>query len=207
MPVSLVELFVAPTNVKPATPALDVTAQALAGTPITYNIGTPYAQRYFWVRIVDDSGNEKVTELGSYRTQDNTPPVLDLSLALGSPTVSVINATFSVTDASGQVAETWVHIGTAAGATPSQVRATGVQKTVGATSHSFTGLNYNTQYFVTLLAKDAAGNEAITTVDIATAPDTTAPNLDSYVLRAPTGAEGNPELVVMVELVVSDVVA
>ena len=208
MPVALVQLFVNNVNTRPSTPVADVTTLAKAGSPITYNIGQPYATRWFWIRIVDDAGNEKFVDLGSYRTHDNTPPVVSLSLALGNPTVSTINATYDVTDASGQLSEVWVHITTGAGpTTASQIRATGVQKTVGSTSHTFTGLAAATQHFVTVLGKDAAGNEAFRTVDIATATDTAPPNLDSYVLRAPVGGEGNPELLVVIQLTVSDVVA
>ena len=207
MPVALVELFANDSNSKPATPVADVTALALAGQPIVYNVGKPWAVRWFWVRIVDSAGNERVTELGSFRTQDNTPPVLDLTLALGAPTVSVVNATFSVTDASDQLVDQFVHIGTAAPANAAEIRATGVQKALGSTSHSFTGLQPATLYHVSVMGKDSAGNEAYETATITTAADTTPPNLDSYTIRAPTGGEGNAELVVVIELVVSDVVA
>jgi len=207
MPVALVELFVSATNSKPAVPVADVTALALAGQPIVYNVGKPWALRYFWVRIVDDAGNEKVTELGSYRTQDNTPPVVDISLALGTPTVSTVNVTYSVTDASDQVIENYIHIGTVAPTTAAAVRATGVEKALNATSHTFTGLQAATQYYVTVLGRDHAGNATIQTASITTATDNTPPNLDSYLIRAPTAAEGNVELVAVIQLVVSDVVA
>jgi hypothetical protein len=208
MPVALVQLFVNNVNTRPATPVADVTTLAKAGQAITYNIGQPYATRWFWVRVVDDAGNEKITDLGSYRTQDNTPPDVTLSLALGNPSVSTIVATFNVTDASGQLSEVWTHITTGAAPTTSAaVRATGVQKTVGTTSHTFTGLTANVVYYVTVLGKDAAGNERMFTQSITTATDNTPPNLESYMIRPPVGAEGNPELLVVIYLTVSDVVA
>ena len=208
MLVALVELFVSSVNVRPEIPVADVTALALAGQPIIYNIGKPWALRYFWVRIVDNAGNEKITDLGSYRTQDNTPPVVDLSLSLVSPTVSSIQATYSVTDASEQVIENYIHITTGTPpTTAAAIRATGVEKAINATSHTFTGLQAATLYHVTVLGRDHAGNTTIKTVSITTATDNTPPHLDSYQLRAPTAAEGNVELVVVITLGVSDVVA
>lgn len=198
-PVSLVELFVGDTSA-PVTDVADVTALVLAGDPIVCYDGLPWAQRYPWLRVVV-AGSEQVIDLGSYRTQDNTPPLITLGVA---PAVDTINITYSVTDDSGQVAETYVHIGTLE-PDAAEIRATGVLQGGGSTSHTFAGLEPATRYYVSVLAMDAAGHTAFQTVGVA--GDNVPPSLDSYLLRAPTAAEGANELAVVVELAVSDVVS
>ena len=207
MPVSKVELFASALNVQPENPTLDITTDVLAGNPITYSIGTPYKEMYFWVRITDDSNNVKNASLGSYRTQDNTGPIITSTLAQGDPSVSVLELSYSISDASGQLSEAFVHIDTSAPADSATIRAAGVSKSLLDTTHSFTGLVAYTTYFVSVFATDAAGNETIETRQLATAADTTPPVLDTFALRAPVGAEGDPELVVVIELAVSDIVA
>ena len=207
MGVTKVELFASALNVMPENPTLDITTEVLAGTPITYSIGVPYKEMYFWAKIYDEANNVKVAPLGSYRTQDNTGPVITSTLTNGDPSVSVIELAYTLSDASGQLSEAFVHIDTSAPADGATIRAAGVTKSLLDTAHSFTGLVENTTYHVSVLATDAAGNETIETKVLATAPDTTPPVLDSFTLRAPTGAEGDPELIVVIEMAVSDVIA
>ena len=207
MGISKVELFVNTVDVFPENPTLDVTADVLASQPIVYSVGTPFATRYFFVRITDDAGNTKDASLGAATTQDNTGPVVSSTVVRGDPSVSVLQVDWTISDASGQLDSVYVHIGTTPPADAAAVLATGIPKGLLDTTHSFTGLTDDTLYHVSVMGRDAAGNTTIETKSLATAKDTTPPVLDSFTLRAPTAEEGDAELVVVIEMSVSDVIA
>jgi hypothetical protein len=181
----------------------------LASEPVVFPIGKAYTQKFFWAEITDNAANKTTSSLGSYRTQDTTPPIVTSSLAAGTPAVSAINLTYTVSDNSDQLSELWVRAGTAAPANAQAVRDSGVSKTAAVitnATHTFSSLTFNTLYYVTVLAVDAAGNATMETKTLATANDTTTPTLTSYLLRAPVGAEGSVETDVVIVLVVADVV-
>jgi hypothetical protein len=188
-------------------PGQDVTAAALAGTPIIVSIGKAWRQKWFWVKLVDGGGNETIAPLGAYRTVDQTAPSINSWVAAGTPATTSIVLTYDVTDNSDQLSELYVSIATTSPANAATIRSIGVQKTaavVSGATHTFSSLTAGTTYYVSVLATDAAGNSTIETKSLATGTDTTPPSLNSYTLRAPVGAEGNPELDVVIVLTVSD---
>lgn len=161
----------------------------------TYIVGAPNALRYFWIRLVDDSGNESITPLGSYTTQDNTDPVIStFTMAAGTPATSEIDITISASDNDAvQTLYLWVSDTQTTAPTASAIKASGVALGGTVTSHATTGLSPGTTYYGWLLARDRVGNESAVTAStpttITTASDTTPPTLDSSSLDPTPGFE------------------
>lgn len=205
MPVTSAFLYVNTVNAIPATATEEITS-GLSGGTITweYTIGAPNATRYFWVELVDASQNSSITPLGTYTTQDNTPPVLGaLSLARGTPGTTSVVATFSATD-NDEVETIYVLVWPDQSNVPSatEVKAVGQALAGTATSLTRTGLSHNTTYYGWILAKDRVGNEtAVTSMgSVTTLADATPPSVDSATLEPGT----DPESQVNIVLEVSD---
>ncbi|AUF82602.1 hypothetical protein TetV_520 [Tetraselmis virus 1] len=191
MPVNQVLLYVSANPTIPETATADVTAEWQYDGIITYNIGTPYALRYFWVKTIDDSSNESTHSLGSYRTQDNTAPVLNGSLAAGTPAESVVVFNYSISDASGQFGQSYVLLTTDNSAKSfSDITGSGQSVASNSTTYQFTGLVHSTTYYGWLAVSDAAGNESVFDGgNITTASDAAPPILTSHTFTATVGAE------------------
>ena len=92
-------------------------------------------------------------------------PVVSVDgLALGSPASTAVEVTYSVTAASVELDEVWLHVATSAPASSAVIRAEGTRKVTGEANfatHSFTGLVYSTLYHVSVMVVDVEGQEVI----------------------------------------------
>lgn len=176
----------------------------------TYVVGAPFALRYYWVRLVDGSGNESINPLGAYTTQDNTPPVISaFTLTAGNPSTTEIDVAITATDNDAvQTLYLWVSDTQTTVPSAVDIKANGVALAGTTTIYPATGLTPNTTYYGWLLAKDNFGNEsavaASTPATLTTAADVTPPVLDSFNLTATPGSE---ETAVNITLSFSDTVA
>lgn len=207
MPVASAFLYVNSTNTIPGTATVEITS-GISGSNLTwdYDIGAPNATRYFWVELVDDNANSSITPLGSYVTEDNTPPVVATStMALGTPATTAIDLSFSATD--NDAVETiyvWLSTSQTTVPTAAEIKASGQALAGSATSLAKTGLTPATTYYAYIMAKDMVGNEsavqAFTPASLTTNADTTPPTVDSFTLSAGTDAETQ----VSISLTISD---
>ena len=180
------------------------------GGVFTYDIGAPNATRYFWIRLVDDAGNETIETLNSYSTQDNTPPTVDaFTLAAGASPTSEIDVGLAASD--NDAVQSLYLLLSASQTTPptaTEIKAAGIALAGTATAHTVAGLKHGTTYFGWTLARDRVGNEsdvvASTPPSLQTAPDVTPPSLDSFSLTPTVGSE---ESSVDITISISDVVA
>ena len=189
---------------------IDVTSSlAPNGGTFSYNVGAPNALRYHWLKLRDQSANETIESLGAYTTQDNTAPTVDtFTLAQGTTPTSEIDVTLAASDNDAvqtlylMVSDTQTTQPTAA-----EIKASGTALAGTTTSHTVTGLVPGTTYYGWVLARDQVGNESAVVPSVPatldTAPDVTAPSLDSFSLVATTGSE---ESSVDITISISDVV-
>ena len=189
---------------------IDVTSSlAPSGGTFSYNVGAPNALRYYWLKLRDQSANETIESLGAYTTQDNTAPVVSsFTLAQGTTPTSEIDVGLPSSDNDAvqtlylMVSDTQTTQPTAA-----EIKASGTALAGTTTSHTVTGLVPGTTYYGWVLARDQVGNESAVVPSVPatldTAPDVTAPSLDSFSLVATTGSE---ESSVDITISISDVV-
>ena len=190
---------------------IDVTFD-LAPIGGTYTLSglPPNALRYYWIRLVDSSANETIESLGSYTTQDNTPPTIDtFTLSPGATPTTEMDVGFLASDNDAvQTIYLLVSDTQTTAPTAAEIKASGTALTGNATSSTLTGLSANTTYFGWLLARDQVGNESAVVASVpaslTTAPDTVAPSLDSFGLAATPGAE---ETSVDITISISDAIA
>eukprot|EP00873_Tetraselmis_striata_P011568 jgi/Tetstr1/431832/TSEL_021325.t1 len=79
----------------------DVTSSISGGTTISYDyaVGAPNQTRYFWLRLVDTSGNESISYLGPGTTADLTAPTVDsFALTTGPTPTSSVSVTLAASD-------------------------------------------------------------------------------------------------------------
>lgn len=203
MGVATVELLVNTSNTATGATVVDVTA-SLSGTSLehTYDVGTANTTRWFFLRATDDSGNETVTSLGAHTTEDNTAPVVtSATQAQGTPAATAVALTFGATDNDpAGVQAIYVYQSTSATAPDvATVKASGVAKAGGDTSHAFAGLSPGTEYFAWLVATDPSGNDtavtAFTPASVTTAADSTAPTISAFSLSAGSDPESEVTIV------------
>ena len=185
MPVANVFLYSSSNaNADPATlTPRDVTAQAVAGTPILFDAGKAYRETFFFAKMVDDAGLSNVASLGGLRTTDTEPPVVTASVVAAPRGSSDLTLTYSISDNSSMIGEVVVSATltdprTDAAGAAAAIRAAGVTKAptvVTNAQHTFTGLAYVSPYFVSVLAVDAAGNATVVVRTAVTSSDDTSP--------------------------------
>ena len=180
------------------------------GGTYVYSGLPPNSTHHLWIRLVDASANETIESLGSYTTQDNTPPTVDtFTLSAGTTPTSEIDVVLAASDNDAvQTLYLWVSDTQTTAPTATAIKASGVALAGTTTSHTVSGLDPGVTYYGWVLARDQVGNEsavvASTPATLTTAPDTTAPSLDSFSLTATVGAE---ETSVDIIISISDVIA
>ncbi|AUF82584.1 hypothetical protein TetV_502 [Tetraselmis virus 1] len=203
MTISQVLLYVSETPTVPETATEDITAEWNYDNVITYIVGKAYALRYYWVKIVDNGSNETFYSLGSYRTQDNTDPVVSGSLSLGVPTTSRIVFNHSISDNSDNFSAVYALVTTDSGAkTFSDISTNGREIPWYSVNTNFDGLTENVTYYGWIAAEDAGGNQTVFSAgSITTEGDTVGPTLSSFTFTATVGLE---ETHVDISLVIDD---
>ncbi|AUF82590.1 hypothetical protein TetV_508 [Tetraselmis virus 1] len=191
MTVAQVLLYVSTTPVIPETATADITNDWLYDNTTTYYVGWAYALRYYWVKVIDNGANESFFSLGSYRTQDNTDPVVTGSLNLGVPTTTQVVFNHSISDNSNQFTSVHVLLTTDSGGKSfTDISTSGQSRSSSNSTTTFDALTTNTTYYGWVAVEDAAGNRIVFDGgSITTDPDTDAPILNSYNFAATAGFE------------------
>ena len=210
MTVSQVFLYVNSVNDQPSATEIDVTGTlAPSGGTYTYNVGAPNALRYYWLKLIDGSGNQTIESLGTYTTQDNTSPsITSFTLSAGTPATTAIDVAMGATDNDAvQTLYLWLSDTQSVQPTAAAIKTSGIALAGNTTSYSATSLTPGTTYYGWLLAQDAVGNESgvqpSVPANLTTTADVTPPSLDSFSLTATSGAE---ETSVDITISISDVV-
>ena len=211
MGVQSVFLLVNTTNDLGTATEQDVTSSlAPTGGTISFDVGAANATRFFWVKLVDEAGNQVVESMGSYTTSDLTAPVIStftLAESVSSPTGEIV-VTLAASD-NDAVQTLYVMLSSTQTTEPSaaDIKSLGVALAGTTTSHTFTGLDPDTTYYGWCLARDQVGNESAVQASVppslATKADTIPPSLDSFTLVATSGSE---ETSVEITISISDVV-
>ncbi|AUF82625.1 hypothetical protein TetV_543 [Tetraselmis virus 1] len=162
MPVQQLLLYVNEYNIIPEIHHSDVTADWLYDGKISIDIGVPYALRHFWIKMIDDSGNSSIRYLGSYRTEDHTPPDVTGSLSNVSPLAHSLSFDYDIEDESGQITGAKFILTT----TPSQptyqyIDDNGDVIDVQSTNLVVSGLDEQTEYYGWIAVSDAADNKTV----------------------------------------------
>ncbi|AUF82585.1 hypothetical protein TetV_503 [Tetraselmis virus 1] len=191
MSITQVLLYVSDTPTIPETATEDVTAQWNYDNVVTYIVGKAYTLKYYWVKITDIGGNDVFYSLGSYRTQDNTDPVVTGSLSKGVPTTTQVVFNHGISDNSDQFTSVHCLLTTDSGAkTFSDISTNGREIPWNSLSTTFDALTKNTTYYGWIAAEDSAGNQTVFDgSSITTDDDTAGPVLSSYTFTATAGLE------------------